>query len=377
MSTSKAGAALRRPGFPSLPSRLPSLLAPGAVLLLAGLLAACGPAGEIGHIFQGPTMGTRYTVKVVAPIARLDETGVAALEATIVEQLEGVNGRMSTYQEDSELSRFNRYRDPQPFAFSADTMTVLHTAQEVSVASGGAFDVTVGPLVNAWGFGPGPQPVHGPDAETLAELRRHVGHDKLELDEAALTVRKLDPEVYCDLSAVAKGYAVDRVADALEAAGIHRYMVEVGGEVRTGGLNAQGEPWSIGIERPVSGERAVQRVLPLSGLAMATSGDYRNFYELDGRRVSHTIDPRTGEPVSHSTASVSVVHPSCMVADAWATALLVLGSDEGYRLAEELKLPVLFLIHSPGGGIREQATSVFQALSTEPQPGDRDPTEKR
>jgi thiamine biosynthesis lipoprotein len=265
---------------------------------------------------------------------------------------------MSTYVESSELSRFNRAAASEPFSLSSDTFDVFQLSQQISEQTGGAFDITVGPLVNAWGFGPeGPGEMLS-DKE-LSRLRKTVGYRRLTLDPVAKTVTKDNAKVYCDLSAVAKGYAVDRVALALDDLAIANYMVEIGGEVRTSGVNADGVPWQIGIEVPTESASGVQTVISLENMALATSGDYRNFYEKDGVRVSHTIDPSTGRPVQHSAASVSVVHHECAYADAFATALMVMGPDKGLAFADEIGLPVLFLVHGDNGAIKERPSSAY------------------
>ena len=314
-------------------------------LALAALVCAvgCERAARTKTI-TGETMGAVYTVRAVVPgHATISE---ADLRTAVEEAFERINGLMSTYREDSELSRFNASRSTEPFSVSADTAAVFALAQRVSEQTGGAFDVTVGPLVNEWGFGPNGRDTTPPDEAELTELRRHVGHALLELDEAASTVRKRDPELYCDLSAVAKGYAVDEAAEALDAIGIENYMVELGGEVRTRGRTTADRPWRIAVERPEEDARAIETVVPLSGLSIATSGGYRNFREVDGRKFSHTIDPRTGEPVMTRLASVSVIHPSCAAADAYATALMVMGVDEGFQFAEDEGLAAVFLVHA-------------------------------
>jgi len=306
-------------------------------------------------------MGTTFTVKVVGGV--LSEERQQEILELIESELEGINQKMSHYLEDSELSRFNRHREPTPFPVSAETFEVFRHARELSALSGGAFDITVGALVNAWGFGPVEREIERPPSEEeIALLLQQVGYTEVELDPMGRTLKKSSPMIFCDLSAIAKGYAVDRVAEALEGEGITDYMVEVGGEVRTKGVNDGGVSWRIGIERPVSDSRVLQQVIPLSGWAMATSGDYRNFYEVDGVRVSHTIDPRTGLPLTHRLASVSVVEELAVRADGLATALMVLGPDEGYSLAVDHGLAALFLIHDEGGGFRERASPAFQRL---------------
>jgi thiamine biosynthesis lipoprotein len=268
---------------------------------------------------------------------------------------------MSNYVEDSEVSRLNRWTELQAFEVSSDTLEVLQHATEISATTGGAFDITVAPLVSAWGFGPPGRPAEQPTDEEIEQLRMLTGWEKLFVDRETSSVTKAHPELTVDLSAIAKGFGVDRVADALEKEGVENFMVEVGGEVRTRGLNLQGEPWRIGIERPVPNEQAIDLIVPLGGLAMATSGDYRNYYEAEGRRVSHTIDPRTGFPITHNVASVSVIAPLCVRADAYATGLLVLG-PEGFDLADELGLAAYFLQRDKEGIFVGRMTTAFREI---------------
>ncbi len=302
-------------------------------------------------------MGTSYTVKVVADLSAAEEE---RLETAVIEALGSVNQRMSTYLADSELSRLNRFRGSEVFALSEESLEVFRLAREISRRSGGAFDITVGPLVNAWGFGPEGVPPVPPSQEELERILPHIGFELLELVPEG--VLKRDPEVVGDLSAIAKGYAVDQVVRVLEESGVSRFMVEVGGEVRTAGEAPSGGPWRIGIEGPTPAGRSLYRVLPLTGQAVATSGDYRNFYEVDGERFSHTIDPKTGRPVEHAGASVSVVTEDCASADAWATALLVLGPRAGFDLAVEENLAALFLVYEGDGDISAKETPRFKAL---------------
>jgi len=344
---------------PFIPAKRRIRFLPIFLLLSAVISSGCArPARE--WIFQGLTMGTTYTVRV--PVrGDLNESGKAVLEESIRSQLDLVNERMSTYDPESELSRFNRFQGTGRFELSAETLEVFRLAQEVSRVSGGAFDVTVGPLVNAWGFGPDGSPAEEPDEATLAALRARVGYQHLVLEESA--VRKTRPDLSCDLAAIAKGYAVDRVAKALEQRGVGDYMVEVGGEIRAKGSSVKGKPWRIGIERPDPSVRAVHRIVELDGLSMATSGDYRNYREKDGARVSHLIDPRSGRPIAHRLASVTVIHPRCAVADAFATALIVLGPEEGYPLAEAQNLAAVLIIRDDESGrFVEKTSPAFDAL---------------
>ena len=337
-------------------------------LRVALLLAlACGGHGctstdrpAASHLFQGETMGTTFSVKVVGD---LDDTRVEMLRSSITHTVEQIDAAMSTYREDSELTRFNQSRTNHPFPVSGDTLVVFQRAVEVSEQTGGAFDITVGPLVDAWGFGPEGQPDTFPSDDEIDRLLDRVGYRKLEIDPVTSTIRKLDPLVSCDLSALAKGFAVDRVSELLDTEGVMGYLVEIGGEIRTSGSNDLRRAWQVAIERPDPGTPAVYRLLALSDLALATSGDYRNYYQLDDRRISHTIDPRTGRPVSHGLASVSVIAPTCMEADAIATALEVLGPEDGYALAVEHGWAALLVGRREDGTLYDRETPAFGKLA--------------
>ena len=310
-----------------------------AVLLSIGLVAsACSPTALSRDVtpvytFEGATMGTTFTVKVVG--VQMGTNRLNTVRNSIELQLADVDGKMSTYDPRSELSRFNQTTDTDPFPMSADTVSVFRQALEMSAVTDGAFDITVAPLVDAWGFGPIVSPSVPPTDDEIARLRAHIGYTKLEVNEIAATVRKTDPKLACDLSAIAKGYAVDRVADLLAAEGFEHFLIEVGGEVRASGTNKSDELWRIGIERPALGTATLQHVIRLHNFALATSGDYRNFYELDGRRISHTIDPRTGRPGDPLSGFSKRPRPLCVWADGLATALEVLGPEAGYRVAIE------------------------------------------
>ncbi len=346
------------------PSTMPVRPRRVATAALAAILVCVAGCDRRPWFYEthGETMGTTYTVKVawVQADSSQDKTNRAAeIEARVAGELRQTNDAMSTYIEDSEISRLNRAAENVPFGVSPELYDVLQMARQVSEETGGAFDVTVAPAVDAWGFGPQPPAELPPAEEALDALRNSIGFDKLHLDDAAHTVTKLAPGMRIDLSAIAKGYGVDRVALALENLGYTHYMVEIGGEVRTAGHNRDGVPWRIGIEQPTAGGRSVRRTVPLSGLAMATSGDYRNFRDEDGMHYAHTIDPRTARPVTHSLASVTVLHGQCAMADAYATAFMVLGPEEGRATAERLGLPVLFILHAGGDAFEERVTTAF------------------
>jgi thiamine biosynthesis lipoprotein len=347
------------------PRRREVLQALGAAALLAG----CGSARDATKApleeFRGPTMGTWFTAKIAG--TRLSEADAAAARDAVAGALESVVARMSTYLPDSELSRFNRHADGTPFALSADTLAVFALAQQVSEVSAGAFDITIAPIVDAWGFGP--SKVHRIVAGAeLAALAPRVGWRGLALDVAAGTATKARPDLRADLSGIAKGYGVDKAAQALEALGVGSYMIEAGGEVRTRGSNAEGRPWQIAIERPDATPQRPHFIVPLSGLAMATSGDYRIYFEEGGRRYSHEIDPVSGQPIRHGLASVSVVARECGYADAMATALIVLGPDRGYALAAAQNIAAHFIVRERDGTLVDRRTPAMVALGGTPVP---------
>ena len=314
---------------------------------------------------SGESLGTTWTVRVVGDAP--DESGQRALADAISEALDEVDRLMSTWKEDSELSRLNRWQDKAPFTVSPPTMAVLMRAQQVWRETDGAFDVTVMPLVRLWGFG-GAEPTEQVDHEEWLDVTHNVGQEFLTLDHQAATVTKSNLVVTADLSAIAKGYAVDRVSQAVRKLGYDDHMVEVGGEVRASGHNRLKQPWRIAIEKPDTMTRTTEEVVALKNLSMATSGDYRNFREVDGKRVSHLIDPRSGLPVEHTLASATVLHPECAFADAYATALMVLGPEQGLAFAEQLELPVLLLVREADGTFTHRASSTFSAHVSAPPP---------
>ncbi len=305
---------------------------------------------------RGETMGTTWQVSVAAAPSPAADPLKPRIEAL----LERINNLMSTYRPQSELSRLNANSSRDWLPVSQELFTVLSAARDVSVASDGAFDVTVGPLVNLWGFGPQARIDAPPSPAALREVLPRVGYRQLELAASPPRVRKSRGDIYIDLSAIAKGYAVDEVAVLLEHAGIENYLVDIGGEVRARGHNGEGIAWQVGVALPRAERDAIERVLPLTDSALATSGDYRNFFDYQGRRYSHEIEPASGQPVNNDVASVSVLHASCMLADAYATAFMVLGAERGLTLAAREKLRVLFLLRE-GEGFKVRATADFPA----------------
>ena len=320
------------------------------------LLIGCQDRDQMVTI-SGPTMGTTFQVKIVQSEITLD---LDVLKREINTRLEEVNRQMSTYQNDSEITQFNRSRSTDWFAVSSDFAYVLHIAREISTWSDGAFDVTIGPLVNLWGFGPNAIPERVPSPDSIAAHRTLVGYEKIRIDLSAPALKKELPEIYCDLSAIAKGFGVDRIASYLDSLGINRYFIEIGGEVRTKGHNHLGQLWRIGIASPAE-QGELQKAIALNNMSMATSGDYHNYFERDGVRYSHTIDPRTGRPITHALASVTVLHKSCAYADGLATAINVMGPEKGFVFAEKHNLAV-FMIVRQGDGFVEKMTDSFEKL---------------
>ena len=328
------------------------------------LFAACGR--DPGPLqLAGSTMGTTYSVG----ISQLpDGTSRAAVEDAIADVLRQADAHLSGWNEQSELVHFNARVETDWQPVSPLLLESVAQAQSVSAATGGAFDITVGPLVRAWGFGAGArrEPA-APAPEEQAQLLRSVGYQKLELRASPPALRKGVPSLEIDLDGIAPGWAVDRIAARLEALGIHDYIVELGGEVRARGLNPAGRPWRVAIETPRAGERQAYAVIELDGVGVSTSGDYRDYRVVEGRRISHTIDPRTGAPVAHGLASVTVVHESVAEADAWATALMVLGPEEGMALATRERLGALFIRRDVReGSFVESATPEFARVRVSP-----------
>ncbi|PHM73849.1 thiamine biosynthesis lipoprotein [Xenorhabdus kozodoii] len=327
----------------------------GILLFATIMLAACGGAKQ--QNLDGQTMGTYYSVKYVA-----DSSAPApeSLQKEIDRLLEEVNDQMSTYRPNSELSRFNQNREVNKrFPVSAATAKVVKEAIRINKLTEGALDVTVGPLVNLWGFGPEGRITKAPTDEELAIRRGWTGIGYLSVEGNNLI--KSIPELYVDLSSIAKGYGVDVVAEYLGSHNIKNYMVDIGGEVRTSGNNGKGNPWRIAIEKPSDSgmTQSAQEIIEPGNMSVATSGDYRNYFEQNGVRYSHTINPKTGRPITHNLASITVIAPNCMSADGFSTGLDVLGPEKGMELAEKLNIPV-FMIVKTKEGFEERYSAAFK-----------------
>lgn len=314
--------------------------------------------GSVLHDVGGSTMGTSWSARCALPPDSAEDVLAEGLQR----QLDTVVAQMSHWEMDSNLSRFNRAPAGSWHQLPAQFYDVLSYAQEVTRASAGAYDPCAGALVNLWGFGARTRydestfhaPAHSAVQATLAR------REQVELDPLQRRARQ-PGGVQLDLSSVAKGYAVDQLARYLDAAGIHHYLVEVGGELRGAGMKPDGQPWWVTLEGVPDAGALDPVVVALHGLSVATSGDYRRVYRHAGERASHTLDPRSGYPITHGVASVTVLHPECMAADALSTALTVLGPDEGLRFAEQHKLAARFLVRR-GALLDEVCSSAFNEL---------------
>jgi thiamine biosynthesis lipoprotein len=306
--------------------------------------------------FHGLTMGASYTVKLVnAPFA-LQAPKAEQAEQAIAAILDRLHAQMSTYDGNSEISRFNASQNIDWFPVSKDVCAIVAEALRVSSLTDGAFDITVSPLVNLWGFGPDTARTEPPAATAITSTMQRVGYQHLQARCNTPALRKDRSDVTIDLSAIAQGYGADRVADYLDGIGVQNYLVDVGGELRGKGVNASGQLWRIGIQRPTPDSYGeAERIVHIKDCAVATSGTYRNFFKKDGVHYSHTIDPKTGVPVTHNLVSVTIITPGAAIADALATALSVMGLERGYNLAVREALAVVFIVQEQGK-LREKIT---------------------
>ncbi len=333
----------------------------------AVMLSACNKEPQ-QIAFEGKTMGTTYHIKYIDDgslnnLAKPDE-----IKQQIESLLKVVNNEMSTYQKNSQISEFNNSRQINvPFPVSKDFAIVVEEAIRLNKVTHGALDVTVGPLVNLWGFGPDKRLNKEPTAEQIAEKAKSVGIEKISVTfesnkDKGFLVKK-EPELYLDLSSIAKGFGVDKLAEHLEQLGLQHYLVEIGGELRGKGHNLQGQPWRIAVEKPEFAQgTSSQIVVPLHNLGMATSGNYRNYFEDEqGNRLSHIIDPKALRPISHNLASITVFAPTTMTADGLSTGLYVLGAEKALEVAERENLAI-FLIIKKGDGYETKMSSAFEKL---------------
>ncbi|MGD2100263.1 MAG: FAD:protein FMN transferase [Desulfobacterales bacterium] len=318
------------------------------IIVLIILLITTGVEAQTEHLIEGRTMGTWYHITVVTAAAE----SVNGLKEKIDRRLDAINQVFSTYIKDSEISRFNALKKAgEKFAVSADFIQVMRVAGKIYRLSEGAWDGTVNPLVDLWSFGPIRREPRMPPADAIKALLPKIGFEHIQIIEPNFMLKKR-PSVTLDLNAIAKGYAVDQIAKQVAAAGYSNYLVEIGGEIYAAGLRPDGHRWRVGINRPQKQAAfdEVYRVVSIFNQAFATSGDYRNFFEIDGVRYSHVIDPRTGYPVSNGVVSVSIIADNCTLADGLATAIMVMGVDKGIRLVNRLDNVECFMVVEKSDG---------------------------
>ena len=321
----------------------------GVGLLMLAALAGCEkPVAERPMVeIHGRTMGTFYGVKVVGDFPG----GQQALQTQVDTLLKHYNDEISTYDQNSSLSKFNQQQTTAPFPVSQDMADIVISALRVGQRTQGVLDVTVGPLVNLWGFGPDKRPIKTPTDEQIAAARQRVGIQHLHVDVSAdhAALRKDVPNIYVDLSTIGEGFGADKVADFLESRGVHNYLVEIAGASRSRGVNAKGEQWKLAIQKPTDELDDVQAIVKPDGRAISTSGSYRNYYELNGQRYSHIIDPATGKPITHRLVSATVITPTALEADGLDTALMVMGPEKAMAFAKQQHLAVYLVIKTDKG----------------------------
>jgi len=329
------------------------------VLLLFYFISCASDAEQ--YEWRGRTMGTTYQVKVTN--AEISEEQYVEIRSRIDTILKEVNLQMSTWDPKSEISLFNQSKQTSPYKVSIPFYDVIKKSLDIYHMSDGAFDITVAPLVNLWGFGAGQSAENLPNVDLISATMKKVGSDKLLIPEECV-IQKTIPDLQLDLSAIAKGYGVDVVTDLVRSYGFKNYMVEIGGEVVVSGINASGDLWKIGIDRPqpasLPGQR-LESILAIQNVAVATSGDYRNYYVREGQLYSHTINPKTGKPVTHNLASVTVITKSCVDADGLATATMVLGPENGLDWIERMPdVEALLIIRESEDKFKTSQTSGFE-----------------
>lgn len=336
-----------------------------ALVSAALLLAGCDNAStstsptQTATVLEGKTMGTFWRVSVVD----IDKKRADELREKIQTQLDGDDQLLSTWKNDSALMRFNLSSSTAPWPVTEAMADIVTESLRIGQKTQGAMDVTVGPLVNLWGFGPDKQPVSTPTQEQIDTAKAKTGLQHLTvLNTAGRQYLQKDlPELYVDLSTVGEGYAADHLARLMGQEGISRYLVSVGGALSSRGMNAEGRPWRVAIQKPTDKENAVQAIVDINGHGISTSGSYRNYYELDGQRISHVIDPQTGRPITHKLVSVTVIAPTALEADAWDTGLMVLGPERAKEVVREQGLAV-YMIMKEGDNFTTWMSPQFKAF---------------
>ena len=333
----------------------------GACVLLSGCDSATTPATPTttATVLDGKTMGTFWRVSVIG----VDEAKAQALRAKVQAQLDADDRLLSTWKNDSALMRFNHAATTEPWPVSEAMADIVTLSLRIGAKTHGAMDITVGPLVNLWGFGPDKQPVATPDAQAIAAAKARTGLQHLQVinQSGRQFLQKDIPDLFVDLSTVGEGYAADHLARLMEQEGISRYLVSVGGALVSRGMNGEGKPWRVAIQKPTDRENAVQAIVDINGHGISTSGSYRNYYELDGKRISHVIDPQTGQPITHKLVSVTVIAPTALEADGWDTGLMVLGPEKAQQVVREEGLAV-YMIVKEGEGFKTWMSPQFRTF---------------
>lgn len=333
----------------------------GACVLFSGCDSATTPAtpASTATALDGKTMGTFWRVSVIG----VDEAKAQALRAKVQAQLDADDRLLSTWKNDSALMRFNHAADTRPWPVSEAMADIVTLSLRIGAKTHGAMDITVGPLVNLWGFGPDKQPVATPDAQAIAAAKARTGLQHLQVinQSGRQFLQKDIPDLFVDLSTVGEGYAADHLARLMEQEGISRYLVSVGGALVSRGMNGEGKPWRVAIQKPTDRENAVQAIVDINGHGISTSGSYRNYYELDGKRISHVIDPQTGQPITHKLVSVTVIAPTALEADGWDTGLMVLGPEKAQQVVREQGLAV-YMIVKEGEGFKTWMSPQFRTF---------------
>ncbi|WP_415764931.1 FAD:protein FMN transferase [Pseudomonas sp. ZB1P45] len=323
--------------------------------MLVGVLSGCGNGDSLER-FDGPTMGSRYSIQYVR---HSSTPGPKAVQAEVENILAEVDRQFSTYRSDSDIERFNALPAGRCQVMPGPVLELIRVGEQLSSQSEGSYDLTVEPLLNLWGFGPQARNEKVPSAQVLAEVRQRVGYQHLRIDGDQLCK---DAAVEVDFNSIAAGYAVDTIAAKLEAMGIHNYLAEATGELKAAGKKLDGSPWRVALEEPRDDQQVAERIIAVDGYGVSTSGDYRNYFEQDGRRYSHTFDARTGVPVLHTLASVTVIHPSALMADGLSTLLLILGPERGWDYAQTHDIGAFFVIRADTGFVT-RTTQAFERLS--------------
>ncbi|MHC8367672.1 FAD:protein FMN transferase [Pseudomonas sp. ZT5P21] len=323
--------------------------------LLLGTLSGCGN-GDSMETISGPTMGSTYSIKY---LRHADLPAAAEVRVEVEKILAEVDRQMSTYRSDSDIERFNDLPANRCQKMPAPVLELVRVGEQLSEQSEGSYDLTVEPLLNLWGFGPQAREEKVPAAQALADVRQRVGYQHLRIQGDLLCK---DAAVEVDFNSIAAGYAVDRIAEKLEAMGIRNYLAEATGELKAAGKKLDGSPWKIALEEPRDDQQVAQRIIHVDGYGVSTSGDYRNYFEQDGRRYSHTFDARTGAPVSHTLASVTVIDPSALMADGLSTLLLILGPERGWDYAETHNIGAFFVMRADTGFVT-RTSHAFERLS--------------